>query len=136
MGRILSIDYGKKRTGLAVTDPLKLIATGLTTVSSPDLIPFLKKYLETEEVDLFLIGDPRNLDGSDTHGTPLVRQCIKSLKKHFPAIPVETADERYTSKLAAKALFDSGLRKKKRQNKALLDETSATIMLQEYLQSI
>lgn len=136
MARILAIDYGKKRTGIAVTDPLKIIATGLTTVSSPELVPFLKKYLETEEVELFLIGEPLNLDGTDTHGTPLVRHCMQTLKKHFPAIPIQTADERYTSKMAAKTLFDSGLPKKKRQNKALLDETSATILLQEYLQSL
>lgn len=136
MARILSIDYGKKRTGLAVTDPLKIIATGLITVSSPDLIPFLKQYLEKEEVERFIIGDPRNLDGSATHGTPLVRQCIRELKKHFPYIPVQPVDERYTSKMAAKALFESGIKKKKRRNKALLDETSATIMLQEYLRSL
>lgn len=133
MARILAIDYGKKRTGIAVTDPLKIIATGLTTVLSPELIAFLKKYVEKEAVELFLIGDPRNLDGSDTDGTPLVRQCIKSLKKNFPKIPIETADERYTSKMAAKTLFESGMGKKKRRNKALLDETSATIILQEYL---
>ncbi len=136
MSRILSIDYGKKRTGMAVTDPLKIIATGLTTVSSPDLIPFLKKYLAQEEVELFIIGDPRNLDGSATHGTPLAQKCVQELKKNFPGIPVKLVDERYTSKMAAKTLFESGLRKKKRRNKALLDETSATILLQEYLQSL
>lgn len=136
MARILSIDYGKKRTGLAVTDPLQIIATGLTTVASPDLIPFLKKYIEKEEVELILIGDPRNLDDTPTHGTVLAQKCVKDLKKHFPGIPVKQVDERYTSKMAARTLYDSGLKKKKRQNKALLDETSATIMLQEYLQSL
>lgn len=135
MPRILAIDYGKKRTGIAVTDPLKIIATGLTTVFTPDLMPFLKKYLQQEEVELFLVGDPRNLDGTPTHGTPLVGQCVKNLKEHFPQIPVKKVDERYTSKMAAETLFKSGLKKKKRQNKALLDETSAAIILQEYLQS-
>ena|SRR5690625_753334 len=136
MPRILSIDYGAKRTGLAVTDPLKIIASGLTTVSTPDLFPYLKEYLKKEEVELFLVGEPRNLDDSPTDATLPARQCVKDLKKHFPKIPVKQVDERYTSKMAAKTLVDSGLRKKKRRNKALLDEISATIMLQEYLQSL
>jgi len=136
MPRILSIDYGAKRTGLAVTDPLKIIASGLTTVSTPDLFLYLKEYLKKEEVELFLVGEPRNLDDSPTDATLPARQCVKDLKKHFPKIPVKQVDERYTSKMAAKTLVDSGLRKKKRRNKALLDEISATIMLQEYLQSL
>lgn len=135
MKRILSIDYGKKRTGLAVTDPMKMIATGLTTVSTPELIPFLKKYLQKEDVERFLVGEPKNLDGSDTDATPLAAQCIKSLKKHFPNIPVETIDERYSSKRATESFLESGLKKKKRRNKALIDETSAVILLQDYLQA-
>jgi putative Holliday junction resolvase len=135
MGRILAIDYGLKRTGLAVTDPLKIIATGLTTVSTPTLIPFLKKYFQEEPVELILMGMPTNWDDSDTHATPLVRQAINRLKKEFPQIPLQTADERYTSKLATQSMLESGLKKKDRRNKALVDEIAATILLQEYLRS-
>ena len=133
MGRIISIDYGKKRTGLAVTDPLKIIATGLTTVPTPTLFTFLKKYFQEEPVELILIGMPTNLDDSDTHATPLVRQAINRLRKEFPQIPVVTADERFTSKLATRSMVESGLKKKDRRNKALVDEIAATILLQEYL---
>ena len=133
MGRILAIDYGKKRTGLAVTDPLRIIATGLTTVETPQLFKWLKAYMARETVDLILIGLPTNLDDSDTNATPLVRQAIARLKKEFPHMPVETADERYTSKMATQSMIDSGLRRKARQNKALVDEIAATILLQDYL---
>jgi len=132
--RILSIDYGLKRTGLAVTDPLKIIATGLTTVESKQLISFLKNYFGKEEVELIIIGEPKNLDDTDTHATPLVKKIIKELQKNFPLIPVQTVDERYTSKMAGRAMIEMGLKKKQRQNKALKDEIAATIMLQEYLQ--
>ena len=134
MGRILSIDYGKKRTGLAVTDPLQLIASGLTTVLTHELIPYLKKYMTTETVTEIIIGDPKNLDGSATDATALVTECIRILHKHFPALPVKKIDERFTSKMATRSMIDSGLKKKDRQNKALVDEISATILLQEYLQ--
>jgi putative Holliday junction resolvase len=134
MGRILSIDYGKKRTGLAVTDPLQLIASGLTTVPTHELIPFLKKYMATETVSEIIIGEPKNLDGSATDATALVTECIRILRKHFPDMPVKKIDERFTSKLATRSMLDSGLKKKDRQNKALVDEISATILLQEYLQ--
>ena len=134
MPRILSIDYGLKRTGLAVTDPLKIIATGLTTVESKQLISFLKNYFGKEEVELIIIGEPKNLDDTDTHATPLVKKIIKELQKNFPLIPVQTVDERYTSKMAGRAMIEMGLKKKQRQNKALKDEIAATIMLQEYLQ--
>ncbi len=134
MPRILAIDYGLKRTGLAVSDPLKIIATGLTTVESPRLINFLKEYCKKEPVELFIIGDPKNLDDSDTHATPLVKKIIERLKKEFPGIPVQTVDERYTSKMASRAMIDMGMKKKQRQNKALVDEIAATIMLQEYMQ--
>ncbi len=133
MSRILSIDYGRKRTGLAVTDPLKIIATGLTTIESKDLVSFLKNYLSKEVVELIIIGDPKNLDDSDTHATQLVRNIIKELEKNFPSIPVKTVDERFTSKMASRAMIEMGLKKKQRQNKALVDEIAATIMLQEYL---
>jgi len=136
MGRILSIDYGLKRTGLAVTDPLKIIATGLTTVESKTLIPFLKDYFNKEQVELIIIGEPKNWDDSDTHATPLVEQCIKDLQKNFPSMPVKKVDERYTSKLASRAMIEMGMKKKQRQDKALVDKIAATIMLQEYLRSI
>lgn len=134
MPRILSIDYGLKRTGIAVTDPLQIIATGLTTIESPKLIPFLKDYFSREAVELIIIGEPKNWDDTDTHATPLVKKAIERLRKEFPAIPLQTVDERYTSKMASQAMIDMGLKKKQRQNKALVDEIAATIMLQEYLQ--
>ncbi|HTI07272.1 MAG TPA: Holliday junction resolvase RuvX [Puia sp.] len=133
MARILSIDYGLKRTGLAVTDPLQIIATGLTTVESPKLIPFLKDYFKKESVELILVGEPKNWDDSDTHATPLVKEIVRRLQKEFPSIPLRMVDERYTSKMASRAMIDMGLKKKQRQNKALVDEIAATIMLQEYL---
>ena len=135
MPRILAIDYGLKRTGLAVTDPLQIIATGLMTIESPKLISFLKEYFQQEPVELILIGEPKNWDESDTHATPLVQSIIKRLKKEFPLIPVQTVDERYTSKLAKQSMLEMGLKKKQRRDKALVDEIAATIMLQEYLQS-
>ncbi len=136
MARILSIDYGKKRTGLAVTDPLQIIATGLTTVETPKLFTFLKEYFAKEQVELIIMGEPKNMDDSDTHATPLVKQAVARLKKEFPAIPIKMVDERFTSKMASQAMIDMGMKKKQRQNKALVDEIAATIMLQEYLRSI
>ena len=133
MSRILCIDYGLKRTGIAVTDPLQIIATGLTTVDSPELISFLKKYFLQEAVELIIIGDPKNLDDSDTHATPLVKEMIKKLQKEFPQLPVKTVDERYTSKMAKQAMLDMGMKKKDRRNKRRVDEIAATIMLQEYM---
>ena len=133
MSRILSIDYGGKRTGLAVTDPFKIIATGLTTVETPKLLDFLKNYFAKEPVELIIIGMPTNWDDSATHATPLVQKFIKELHKHFPTIPVKEVDERYTSKLASQAMLQMGLKKKQRRNKAMVDEIAATIMLQEYL---
>jgi putative Holliday junction resolvase len=132
--RILSIDYGLKRTGLAVTDPLKIIATGLTTVDSKQLITFLKDYFSKEEVELIIIGEPKNWDDTDTHATPLVEKCIKELQKNFPLIPIQKVDERFTSKMAKDSMLEMGLKKKRRRDKKLLDEIAATIMLQEYLQ--
>jgi putative Holliday junction resolvase len=134
MARILAIDYGAKRTGIAVTDPLQIIATGLTTVESSGLIAFLKEYLRTEAVELILIGEPKNWDDSDTHATALVRQVMERLKKEFPAIPLQPVDERFTSKMASRAMIDMGMKKKQRRNKALVDEIAATILLQEWLE--
>ena len=136
MPRIISIDYGLKRTGIAVTDPLQIIATGLTTVESRQLIPFLKDYFFKKTVELIIIGEPKNWDDTDTHATPLVEKCIKDLQKNFPAMPVKKVDERYTSKMAKDSMLEMGLKKKDRRNKALVDEIAATIMLQDYLRSI
>ncbi len=136
MARILCIDYGLKRTGIAVTDPLQIIATGLTTVNSNELISFLKKYFHQEHVELIVIGEPKNLDDSDTHATVLVREIIKKLEKEFPQIPIKPVDERYTSKMAKKAMIDMGMKKKDRRNKRTVDEIAATIMLQEYMGNI
>jgi putative Holliday junction resolvase len=136
MARIISIDYGKKRTGLAVTDPLQIIATGLTTVETPKLFKFLKEYFAKEPVELIIMGEPKNWDDTDTHATPLVKEAVERLKRQFPTIPVKMWDERYTSKMAFQAMIEMGMKKKQRQNKALVDEIAATIMLQEYLRSI
>lgn len=133
MSRILSIDYGLKRTGIAVTDPFQIIATGLTTVESGQLIPFLKNYFSKESVEKIIIGLPKNWDDTDTDATPLVKKIISDLKKHFPQLPIETVDERFTSKMAKDAMLAMGLKKKQRRQKGLVDEIAATIILQEYL---
>ncbi|MFZ9719543.1 MAG: Holliday junction resolvase RuvX, partial [Chitinophagaceae bacterium] len=117
MARILAIDYGAKRTGLAVTDPLQIIATALTTIETRNFISFLKDYFAKEQVEKMIIGMPLNLDDSPTHGTPLVQQAIKTLQKHFPHIPVETVDERFTSKMAKDAMLEMGLKKSERRDK-------------------
>ena len=135
MARILSIDFGYKRTGLAVSDPLQIIASGLATVESKQLIPYLKDYFQKESVELIIIGEPKNLDDSDTHATPLVEAFIKELQKNFPQIPVKKVDERFTSKMAKDAMLDMGLKKMQRRNKALVDEIAATILLQEYMRA-
>jgi putative holliday junction resolvase len=134
MARILAIDYGLKRTGLAVTDPLQIIATALTTVETKDLFSFLKKYFSSESVELIVIGEPKNWDESDTHASAAVRNVIKRLQKEFPAIPVKPVDERYTSKLASQAMIEMGMKKKDRRKKGNIDQIAATIILQEYLQ--
>jgi putative holliday junction resolvase len=136
LARIISIDYGLKRTGLAVTDPFQIIATGLTTVESKQLISFLRNYFAKEQVELIIIGEPKNLDDTDTHATPLVEKCIKDLQKNFPDIPVKKVDERFSSKMARQAMVDMGMKKMQRRNKALVDEISATILLQEYMRSL
>lgn len=133
MSRILSIDYGLKRTGLAVSDPLRIIATALDTVSSGELIPYLKNYFARETVSQIIIGHPLNWDESETHATPLVNKCIDNLRKVFPTIPIEKVDERYTSKMAKDSMLEMGLKKKERRRKELVDQIAATIMLQEYM---
>jgi putative Holliday junction resolvase len=136
MGRILSIDYGSKRTGIAVTDPLKIIATGLTGLHTKDLESYLIDYFKKEDVELVIIGHPTNWDDSDTDATPLVQAFINRFKKVFPSTPIEKVDERFTSKMAVNSMIESGLKKKARQNKNLVDEIAATIILQEYLQKL
>ena len=134
MARILAIDYGKKRTGIAVTDPLQIIATGLETINSHELIPFLKNYFINEKVVLIIIGLPLNLDETETHGTAPAKNAIERLGKAFPQISVKTVDERYTSKMAVHAMFDMGMKKKDRQIKGNVDVIAATIMLQAYME--
>ncbi len=133
MGRILAIDFGKKRTGIAVTDELQIIASGLTTVDTSKLIPFLKDYTQKENVELFLVGKPKQMDNSDSESEVLILPFLEKLEKAIPSIPIKRVDERFTSKMAFQTMIDSGLKKKQRQNKALVDEISATIILQSYL---
>lgn len=133
MSRVISIDYGGKRTGLAVTDPLRIIATGLCTVETPKLMAFLKTYFAKEEVARAIVGMPVNFDDSPTHATPMVQKFITEFRKNFPAIPIEEVDERFTSKMASKAMIEMGMKKKQRQNKGMVDEIAATMMLQEYM---
>ena len=134
MGRLLAIDYGSKRCGIAVTDEMQIIASGLTTVETKKLIPFLKTYCNDESVDLFLIGLPKQMNNELSESEPLILKFIKILKKEIPQIPIERVDERFTSKMAFQTMIDSGLNKKQRRNKALVDEISATIILQTYLE--
>lgn len=132
--RILAFDYGTKRIGIAVTDPLQIIATGLDTIHPKDIIDYLKKYLSTEQVELFVVGEPRQMDGSPSQSTPHIKGFITTLKKHFPEIPIERIDERFTSKMASAVVAQSGFKKTDRQNKERLDTISATIILQTYLE--
>lgn len=133
MSRIIAIDYGKKRTGLAVTDPLRIIASGLQTVESDEVFVFLTEYFSKEKVEIALIGEPLQMDGTPSESTEIIEKFVERFKTEFPDIKIERVDERFTSKMASRTLIDSGLKKKKRQDKALLDEVSATIMLQDYL---
>ncbi len=134
--RILCIDWGAKRTGIAVTDPLKIIASALTTVETKELFSFLKNYIRQEAVETILVGMPLNLDDSQTHATSGVQQFINRLKKEFANIPVKTIDERYTSKMAVRAMIDMGMKKKDRRKKENIDSIAATLMLQEHLNGI
>ena len=135
MARILSIDYGKKRTGIAVTDPLQLIAGGLATVSTSELFDWLKAYLAKEPVERIVIGEPRQPNGQPSENLERVQQFVNRWRKAMPEVPIELYDERFTSVLAHQAMIDGGLRKKARQDKALVDEISATIILEDYLRS-
>jgi putative Holliday junction resolvase len=133
--RILALDYGKKRTGIAVTDPMQIIATALDTVDSNELIGYLKNYFKEEKVERVLIGYPLNFDDSPTDATPLVEKFIKKFANVFPNLPIEKADERFTSKMASKALAEMGLKKKDREKKEYIDTIAAVIILQDYLES-
>jgi putative Holliday junction resolvase len=133
MPRILAIDYGQKRTGIAVTDELQIIASGLTTIPSATTINFLKDYFSKEKVSKVLIGEPKQMNGEPSQSTEIIEAFVRKFKSFFPEMPVVRVDERFTSKMAFQTMIDSGLNKKQRQNKDLLDEISATIMLQDFL---
>ena len=132
--RILAFDYGTKRIGIAVTDPLQIIATGLDTVHPKDIIEYLKKYLLVEQVELFVVGEPKQMDGTPSQSTPHIKGFITTLKKNFPDISIERMDERFTSKMALAVVAQSGFKKSDRQNKERIDTISATIILQSYLE--
>ena len=135
MGRILAIDYGRKRVGIAVTDPLKIIANGLTTVKSCDVLKFLSDYLSKETVELIVVGLPKTMNNEESDSMQYIKPFVEKLKKQHPNVPIEMYDERFTSVLAHKAMLEGGLKKKERQNKALVDEISATIILQSFMES-
>ena len=130
MGRILAFDYGTKRTGIAVTDPLQLIASGLKTVETSEILTFLKAYCTDEEVVLFVVGLPKQMNNLPSESEQFIKSFIRNLKRTFPEIPIKREDERFTSKMALQSMIDSGIKKKQRQNKAMVDEISATLILQ------
>lgn len=132
----MALDFGVKRIGVAVTDELRLIASGLTTVPTKDIIDFLKKYLASEKVDILVVGEPKQMNNTPSESEVFIKPFLLELSKHFPNIPVARQDERFTSKMAFQSMLDSGLKKKKRKDKALVDEISATLILQAYLNSI
>ena len=133
MGRIMAIDYGQRRTGLAVTDPGRIIATGLTTVETPRLMRYLEEYCSREEVDCFVVGEPRQMDNTPSESARFIEPFVAMLEARFPEKRIERIDERFTSKMAFQAMIDGGLGRKQRRNKALVDEISATIMLQDFM---
>lgn len=135
MGRILAIDFGEKRTGIAITDELQIIASGLTTVDTKNLLAFLKEYTNKESVELFVLGKPTQMDSTDSESEKHILRFLTSLEKNFKNIPIIRVDERFTSKIAFQTMIDSGLKKKQRRNKGIVDEISATIILQSYLYS-
>ncbi|MEC4050848.1 Holliday junction resolvase RuvX [Flavobacterium sp. SUN046] len=133
MARIVAIDYGIKRTGIAVTDDFQIIASGLTTIASETAIAFLTDYFQKEKVEMVLVGEPKQMDGTPSQSAEIIEKFVALFKKNFPDMPLTRVDERFTSKMAFQTMIDSGLKKKQRQNKALIDEIAATIMLQDYL---
>lgn len=136
MARILAIDYGKKRVGIAVTDEMQMIANGLTTVAAHDVIDFLKEYVAKEQVELFVVGEPKQMDNTESESARYIKPFMNRLKKVFPDMPVARMDERFTSKMAFQAMIDGGMKKKQRRDKAMVDKVSATIILQSYLETI
>ena len=134
MGRILAIDYGKKRAGLAVTDPLQMIANGLTTIHPEELMKFLADYFQKESVETIVVGYPKQMNNQDSEAVEYIKPFLKKLRKQFPNIPVEIEDERFTSKMAQQTMIEGGMKKKQRQNKKNVDRISATIILQSYLE--
>ena len=135
MGRILAIDYGTKRTGIAITDEMQIIASGLTTVDTKELLSFLTNYVDSEKVDKFVVGLPKQMNNMASESESYIQKFLEQLTKAIPNIPIERVDERFTSKMAFQTMIDSGLKKKQRKNKALIDEISATLILQSYLAS-
>lgn len=130
----MAIDYGRKRSGIAVTDPMQIIATGLDTIPSNQLLDFLKNYIQTEKLDLIVVGEPKDMQNKASDASRYIEPFVGRLKKEFPDIPVERFDERFTSKIAFQSMIDAGLSRKKRQDKALVDTISATLILQSYLE--
>lgn len=135
MGRIVAIDYGTKRVGLAATDPLKIIASAIDTIDEPKVIDFLKAYIKLENVELFVVGEPFRFDGSPAQSTGSINKFIDTLKKNFPTIPIDREDESFSSKEAFQTMIDSGITKKKRRDKAIIDRVSATIILKNYMEN-
>ena len=133
MGRIIALDYGKVRTGIAITDELQLIASGLTTEPTKELITFLKEYATNEEIDTFVIGEPKQMDNTPSESEILIQGFLKDLKKVFPTMPIVRQDERFTSKMAMQSMIAGGMKKKQRRNKEMVDEISATLILQAYM---
>lgn len=133
MSRIMALDFGTRRTGVAVTDPLQLIASGLTTVETPELLGFLKEYLKEENLECLVLGQPKQMDNSASESEPKIRKFIEKLQKEFPELRIERVDERFTSKLALQSMIDGGMKKNKRRDKSKIDEISATLILQNYM---
>jgi putative holliday junction resolvase len=134
MPRIIAIDFGQKRTGIAVTDEMQIIASGLTTINSAEIFEFLKNYFLSEKVEKIIVGEPKQMNGTPSESASIIEKFVEKFKTLFPEMPVESVDERFTSKMAFQSMIDGGLSKKKRQNKALIDEIAATILLQSYLE--
>ena len=133
MAKALGIDYGKKRVGIAISDSLQIIASALTTIDTPNIFTFLKDLLEKEEIDCFVVGEPKNLDGTPTDSTVITKEFVVKLSKKYPHISIKRIDERFTSKIAKQSILDAGIKKMKRRDKALVDKVSAAIILQSYL---
>lgn len=132
----MAFDFGTKRLGIAVTDPLKMFATALSVIHPKDIVPFIQKYLNTEQVETFVVGEPKQMDGTPSQSAPQIKEFVRILKKNFPNITVEMMDERFTSKMASATIAQSGLKKSDRQKKELVDSVAATIILQSYLEKI